>query len=84
MIQFDKTNQGAYTIFTLINGTLGHLVRNYTVCHTVQQFLNRSVGSKMEFFKFWDKYSKCPKILYTKVSDKMAYANSADPAQTAP
>ena len=29
-------------------------------------------------------YSKCPKILYTKVADKMAYANSADPDQTAP
>ena len=29
-------------------------------------------------------YSKCPKILYTKESDKMAYANSADPDQTAP
>ena len=28
-------------------------------------------------------YSKCPKILYTKVSDKIAYANSADPNQTA-
>ena len=27
---------------------------------------------------------KCPKIPYTKVSDKMAYANSADPDQTAP
>ena len=25
-----------------------------------------------------------PKILYTKVSDKMTYANSADPDQTAP
>ena len=25
------------------------------------------------------KYSKCPKILYTKVAQKMAYANSADP-----
>ena len=25
------------------------------------------------------KYGKCPKILYSKVSDKMAYANSADP-----
>ena len=24
-------------------------------------------------------YSKCPKILYTKVSDKMATASSADP-----
>ena len=29
-------------------------------------------------------YSKCPKILYTKTSDKMAQANSADPDQTAP
>ena len=29
-------------------------------------------------------YGKCPKILYTKVSDKMAYTDSADPDQTAP
>ena len=29
-------------------------------------------------------YGKCPKISYTKVSDKIAYANSADPDQTAP
>ena len=29
-------------------------------------------------------YGKCPKILYTKSSDKMAYANSVDPDQTAP
>ena len=29
-------------------------------------------------------YSKCPKISHTKVNDKMAYANSADPVQTAP
>ena len=28
-------------------------------------------------------HGKCPKISYTKVSDKMAYANSADPDQTA-
>ena len=28
-------------------------------------------------------YGKCPKILYTKISDKMAYANSVDPNQTA-
>ena len=28
--------------------------------------------------------SKCPKILYTKVSDEMAYANSTDLDQTAP
>ena len=28
--------------------------------------------------------SKCPKILFTKSSDKMAYANSVDLDQTAP
>ena len=28
--------------------------------------------------------SKCPKISYTKTSEKMAYANNADPDQTAP
>ena len=30
------------------------------------------------------RYSKCPKILYTKVPNKMIYANSADPDLTAP
>ena len=29
-------------------------------------------------------YGKCPKISYTKAADKMGYANSADPDQTAP
>ena len=29
-------------------------------------------------------YGKCPKSLHTKVADKMAYANNADPGQTAP
>ena len=29
-------------------------------------------------------YGKCPKISYTKVSDRMAFANSADTDQTAP
>ena len=29
-------------------------------------------------------YSKYPEISNTKVSDKMAYANSADPDQTSP
>ena len=29
-------------------------------------------------------YGKCPKISYTKVSDKMAYANSVDQDQNAP
>ena len=30
------------------------------------------------------KYAKCRKILYTKVTDKMVYTNSADSDQTAP
>ena len=30
-----------------------------------------------------NKYSKCPKISYTKMSDKMAYTNSADQDQMA-
>ena len=29
-------------------------------------------------------YGKCPKTLNTKASDKMTYANSVDPDQTAP
>ena len=33
---------------------------------------------------FFLEYSKCPKISYTEVSDKIAYANSVDPDQTAP
>ena len=37
------------------------------------------------FIEEWKKYyNKCLKILYTKASDKMTYANSADPDQTAP
>ena len=32
----------------------------------------------------WFIYDKCPKISYTEVTDKMAYANNADPDQTAP
>ena len=30
------------------------------------------------------KFGKCPKISYTKVSNKTAYANSADPDQSIP
>ena len=33
---------------------------------------------------FHGQYGKCPKNLNTKVSDKMTYANSVDPDQTAP
>ena len=34
------------------------------------------------FDSYW--YGKCPKISFTNLSDKMAYANSADPDQTTP
>ena len=30
------------------------------------------------------KYGKCPQMSYVKVADKIAYANNADPDQTAP
>ena len=32
----------------------------------------------------FNNYSKCPKNSNTKASDKMTYANSVDPDQTAP
>ena len=41
-------------------------------------------------YRMWNRirvctvYSKYPKILNTKVYDRMQYANSADPDQTAP
>ena len=40
----------------------------------------------MDKFKYSRKirYGKCPKILYTKVPNKMTCANSADPDHTAP
>ena len=44
---------------------------NYT--HKIE---NSQVSNKKK------SYGKCPTILYTKVSDKVAYANSADPDQT--
>ena len=37
-----------------------------------------------EIRKIFTWYSKCPKISNTKVSDKMVFAISADPDQTAP
>ena len=33
---------------------------------------------------FYHIFGKCPKLSYTKVYDKMAYTNSADPDQIAP
>ena len=42
------------------------------------------ISCKLVYHLTWlnQSYAKCPKILYTKVSDKMTYANSADPDQT--
>ena len=39
---------------------------------------------KLFNFSLYSSYGKCPKISNTKLSDKMTYANSADPDQTAP
>ena len=36
------------------------------------------------FTQHFEYYGKCPKISNTRFSDKMPYANSADPDQTAP
>ena len=41
-------------------------------------------GGQGIFFLQIFMYGKCPKILYTSVSDKIVYANSSDPDQTAP
>ena len=40
--------------------------------------------SSIFLFRYYCYYcNTCPQILYTKVSDKMAYVNSADPDHTA-
>ena len=43
--------------------------------------INTFWRAKMPYLEL---YGKCPKISNTKVSDKVIYANSADPDQTAP
>ena len=56
--------------------------------HGENRAVSKMVTSlKMKFLcKFLTgfQYSKCPKISYTKCSDKIVYANSVDPNQTAP
>ena len=51
-----------------------------------QQFLVEKKKKKpyLELCRYCKSGCKCPKILYTKISDKMAYANTADPDQIAP
>ena len=35
-----------------------HLIRVYTVCHTYINISDTSRGSRMDYFKIWDKYGK--------------------------
>ena len=44
----------------------------------------RNLWNNVIFYPDEPIYGKCPNISYTKVSEKMAYANSVDPDQTAP
>ena len=53
-------------------------VSKYQLATTKQNTFYKYLFAKIS------KHSKCPKISYTKVFEKMAYANSADPDQTAP
>ena len=46
----------------------------------LEKFQTRGISR----FFFFSLYGKCPKILYTKSSNRMAYANNVDPDQTAP
>ena len=48
-----------------------------------QKHFNKNVLQMITYHKCII-YNKCPEISYTKVSDKMAYASSVDPDQTAP
>ena len=45
--------------------------------------LNYKVNVLIRLCSYLDNYGKYPKILYNKSSDKMAYANSVDPDQSA-
>ena len=44
----------------------------------------KSTFCVMQLIMINGSYGKCPKISYTKTSDKMVCANNADPDQTAP
>ena len=62
------------------------LLRQGMLC-SAREGLRSTFLSKCIHFLPWSQstalYGKCSKILYAKFSDKMAYANSADPDQTA-
>ena len=61
---------------------LHHLLRDPFHIH-IYIMLFRIFISHIRKKMFTCCHSKCPKILNTKVSDKMIHANSADPDQTA-
>ena len=52
--------------------------------YSIQLFQYRSYLILLENYAIYAAYGKCPKIAYTKAADKMKYANSTDPDQTAP
>ena len=60
---------------TVLSASTQHCIKNDSV------FV--FVFTKLQYI-LQTSYRKCPKISYTKVFDKMAYASSADPNQTAP
>ena len=62
---------------------LGHLEYGLGGDRHCLQLLCKSLCTSVQD-RFLCKYGKCPKIFNTKFSDKMAYANSAHPDQTAP
>ena len=51
--------------------------------HYFSDYMKHLPADSPEMKDMQSKYGKCPKILYTKVSDKMTYADSADTDQTA-
>ena len=78
---------------------MGNLIRVYNVCHSGTSIGNKTdlfkfynnFGKELKqnkimcgFSVTYPTYGKCSKNSNTKVSDKMTYANSADPDQTAP
>ena len=59
----------------------------YMITQVLLRLFSEKVKTKcVSYFatKSCCEHGKCPKFLYTKIADKMAYANSADPDQTAP
>ena len=66
------SRQQCETFFSYFSQKIGF----YIACKLSQKSLSLFSGEKKERY--------CLKILYTKVTDKMVYANNADPDQTAP